>query len=191
MKIREPAEVIVEFLHTQIPEPIRSYQDNNYAQRLTSISETLTGDGSTKIFTVTNTPLVSITSITVGGTSQNKYDNYDIDLKRNQIIFGTAPGNSVSIVITYKYGSAWIFPDKPRADLSTNSTTCSYPRISCVQINNPSEVRGNSTQFWHEGIAVQVDMISRKGVELAIDSTDYVIIEKNNGVTGKDFQLSE
>lgn len=195
MKIIEPANALVEFLTTKIPEPIREYKGTQYVNRLTSItSESQTGDGSTKFFTVTNTPLVSITSVSVNAVDQVKYKDFDIDIERNSIFFNTAPTSGHIILISYKYRTSastigtWIFPDKPRLDLRAES----YPRISVVQINNPAEMRGwNSSVYWNDSISLQVDTIVKKKVLCSVDFVQHAIDTDNGGVQDIDIQLSE
>ncbi len=195
MKIIEPANALVEFLSTKIPEPIREYKGTQYVNRLTSItSESQTGDGSTKFFTVTNTPLVSITSVSVNAVDQTKYKDFDIDIERNGVFFNTAPTDTHIILISYKYRSStgtigtWIFPDKPRLDLRAES----YPRISVIQINNPGEMRGwNSNQYWNDAISLQVDCICKKKLLCSVEYTQHTINTDNGGVEDVNITLTE
>lgn len=95
---------------------------------VTTTTEEFDGDGSETEFTLTNTPVRNIRSITVGGVSQTFGTDYSVDYSTAKVTFNSAPSNGTNnIDIQYDYGdSDSIYPDFPRYDLSLNS----YPRVA-------------------------------------------------------------
>ena len=70
------------------------------SNRQVNATETFSGDNSTKQFTVTNTPLQCVNSLTVGGVAQVKHVDYNIDLDNSRVNFAVAPAsgsNNISI----------------------------------------------------------------------------------------------
>ena len=97
---------------------------------VTTATEEFNGDDSTTEFTVSNTNIKNVRSVTVGGVSQSYGTDYTIDFEGSSpgtITFTTAPvAGTNNVDIQYDYGSAdKIYSDYPRPDLSISS----YPRI--------------------------------------------------------------
>ena len=164
MKLTEPDEILTEFLRAEVAEVANTKHTNT--------SESFNGTGSQDTFTLTNTKLLCINSVVVDAVTMTKYLNFDIDLDNNKIVFksGQEPGGGTNnVVIDYDYnanGSTWIYPDKPRDNL----TKTSYPRISVLILNNPGELMGlGETDTWHDG-KVQIDILTYKGLKATISS---------------------
>jgi len=154
--LSEAEDILSEFLRAEVPEVKREGLNN----RQTTDSQSFSGDGSTKVFTLTSS-LIAINSVTVGGTIQNKYISYAIDLDNNRITFATAPGAGTNnVVVSYETGSRWINPDDARDDLSERS----YPRMEAIPITqseNPMGV-GVGGPYWMDGV-YQIDVVAYKG----------------------------
>ncbi|KKK71871.1 hypothetical protein LCGC14_2909570, partial [marine sediment metagenome] len=161
--LTEAEDILAEFFRAEVSEVTRE----NLVNRQTTDSQSFNGDGSTKVFTLTNNP-VAINSVTVGGTVQNKYIAYAIDLDNKLITFETAPGaGSSNVVVSYEKGSNWIFPDKPRGDLDESK----YPRISVIPLTQ-SELPlgiGVGGPYWMDGV-YQIDTVAYKGQKCIINT---------------------
>lgn len=169
MYFEEPEEIIYNFLRARVGELTRSGLSN----RTSLDSQTFAGDNSTTEFTLTNQPMCII-SITVGGVTQIPYEQYNIDLDNKKIKFTTAPANAAAIVVNFKTGTNWIFPDSPRATLTKKS----YPRIGSYQLNKSSVFEEiGSTADTYDTALFQIDVIAYK---------DQVCTTINDTVTGVD-----
>ena len=161
--LAEAEDILAEFFRAEVPEVTRVGLSN----RQITDSQSFSGDGSTKAFTLTDTP-VAINSVTVGGTIQNKHITYVIDLDNKLITFSSAPGAGTNnVVVSYEKGSTWVFPDKPRDDLSITK----YPRmgvIAITQSENPMGV-GTGPPLWMDGV-YQIDVVAAKGQKCLINS---------------------
>ena len=171
MKLYDADEIYVEFLRAEISEVTRI----GYNARHTNTSESFDGDGSEDTFELSNTQVQCINSVTVDGVIQTKYLNYDIDLNNNKIVFksGSIPGAGTdNVVVDYDYNAAnssWIYPDKPRQEL----TKSQYPRIGVMLINNPGESMGiGESDRWHS-VKIQVDILTIKGLKATINSETF------------------
>ncbi len=107
------------------------------AGRGTEQVDTLSGDGSNKVFTLTKASLMFVTSVVVTGTTQKLITEYDIDFGKSttfgNIILETAPADSSNnVVITYDYGSNWLYDDQPQV----NAT---MPRVSIIGVGGADE----------------------------------------------------
>lgn len=116
------------------------------ASRGTSTSDSFDGDTSTLLFTLTNKPLMFITSVVVDGVTKRLLEDFNIDFGGSvdfaDIIFlsGKAPGNGTNnVVVTYTHGSNWIFPDEP-------SKKATYPRISIKFIGGGEDQASGSSK---------------------------------------------
>ncbi len=160
--ILEAEDILAEFFRAEVPEVPRDGLNN----RQKTNSESFDGDGSLKIFVLTNS-LVAINSVTVGGTTQTKHISYVIDLDNKLITFGTAPGSGTdNVVVSYEKGSTWVFPDKPRDDLSE----AKYPRMgvfTVTQSENPMGL-GTGGPYWMDGV-YQIDVVAFKGQKCFIN----------------------
>jgi len=163
--ITEAEDILAEFFRAEVPEVARSGLSN----RQETDSQSFSGDGSAKVFTLTNAP-VSINSVTVGGTTQTKHISYVIDLDNKLITFNSAPASGTdNVVVSYEKGSNWIFPDKPRDDLLEPK----YPRMgvfTVVQGEVPMGV-GTGGPYWMDGV-FQIDVVAFKGQKCFINGEE-------------------
>ena len=74
----------------------------------TAQSDSFTGDGTTTEFTLSNSPVIEITGITVGGSATTAYtcDYYDGKVK-----FTSAPASGSAIVVSYWYTARGTYVD--------------------------------------------------------------------------------
>lgn len=163
----------MEFLRANVAEVTRTGLSNRH----TNTSETFSGDDAETSFTMTNTKLLCVNSVSIGGTPQEKYLNYDIDLTNSKIVFASPPAagsNNISVDYDFNTGGAsWIYADGPRDSLSETS----YPRIGVEIITNPAVQMGqNETDRWHT-VSFQMDVRAFKGQMCTISG------EQREGVT--------
>ena len=158
-----PKDILVEFLRAKLTDP---------RGRHTATSDTFTADGSTTQFTLTpssGTKVQAVTSVTVSGSSQNKWRDYYVDLQNQQINFASAP-TSGSIVVNYKEGStSWIYSDEVRNDMSSTS----FPRISVAVVTSPGERVGNYQAAVEYNLHFQVNIWTKEGQYYTINSISY------------------
>jgi hypothetical protein len=95
---------------------------------VTTTTDTFSGDGTTTTFTLTNSNVKNVRSVTVDGNAQSFGTDYSVDYSNATITFTTAPATGTdNISVQYDYGNSdKIYSDYPRTDLSISS----YPRIS-------------------------------------------------------------
>lgn len=169
MYFEEPEEIIYNFLRARVGELTR----DGLSDRTASDSQTFTGDGSTTEFTFTNQPICVI-SATVDGATQVPYEHFNIDLDNKKISFTTAPADTVDVVVNFKTGTNWVYPDSPIQKLTKNS----YPRIASVQLNKSSgfEELGSTTNTYDD-VLFQIDVLAYK---------DQICTTLNDTVTGVD-----
>ena len=76
----------------------------------------------------------------------NTYGIIDYNLENRNLASGNPKKN-------------WIFPDKPRLDLSINS----YPRVSVTNISESGELQGiaDTAHYW-QNIRLQIDIFAKK-----------------------------
>lgn len=169
-KLNEPIEIFTEFLRQAYKEPART----GYSKRHSNASETFDGDNSETDFTVTNTNLLCINTVTVGGVAQTKYTDYDIDLRNNKIVFATAPPVGVgNVAIDYDYNAStisWIYPKDPERESKLNKSD--YPRISISQIDADGIFWGMGSTSTFETYLFQIDVVTKNGLK----ATDYIRI---------------
>lgn len=100
------------------------------SSRGSSATETFSGNGSNTQFTVANTNLKHITTVTISSVAKTEYSDFTVEYfgsNKGRITFTTAPATGTNnISVTYKYGDTWIFPEFPKNPL----TLSSYPRIA-------------------------------------------------------------
>jgi len=164
--ITDPSEIVMEFLRAEVAEVTRVGKSNRH----TNTSEQFSGNTVLTQFTVSNTKLLCVNSVVVGGVTLKKYLNYNIDLDNNQINFLSAPATGTNnITIDYDYnvnGTSWIYPDKPRDTLAQDS----YPRIWVHQITESGALLGfNETDSW-DVAPFQFDVLSPLGLLCTIGS---------------------
>jgi len=109
-------EIMAEFATANLTDP---------RGRLSSNTESFSGDGSTQKFNL-DSSTKAVTEVTIDGTTQKKWEDYIVVIRNTpRIEFYNAPANSTDIEIDTKTGTGWIYPDLPRDDLSEDS----FPRL--------------------------------------------------------------
>jgi hypothetical protein len=108
--------------------------------RGTATSDSFNGTGAALTFTLTNKPLMCVTSVTVGGVSQKLNSDYFIDFGTSAdyaiITFASAPGvGTNNVVVSYKHGVNWVYDDQPHAEAQ-------MPRISVLNVGGEGEISG-------------------------------------------------
>lgn len=152
--LTEPDEQLMNFLRSTITEVARTGLSN----RQTNTVETFNGDAATKIFTLTVAP-VCINSVSIGGTTQTAFLDYQIDLDNKKITFTTAPATGTNnISVDTDTGSSWIYTDFPRDDLAK----ASYPRIGITVINESGDQQGLGATGTYDGVGFQLDVVAYK-----------------------------
>ena len=100
--------------------------------RGTATTETFAAAGTQTTFTLTNTLVKSISSVLVNGVA--KYIGYDYSVSYGEgagvttITLRVAPGDGISVVIAYRYGTAMIYYGFQRLDSE-------LPRIAIIPEN--------------------------------------------------------
>ena len=169
MYFEEPEEIIYNFLRARVGELTR----DGLSDRTSLDSQTFTGDGSTTEFTFTNQPNCII-SATVNSIAQIPYQHFNIDLDNKKIKFETAPADTVDVVVNFRTGSNWIYPDSPRENLTKNS----FPRIASYQLSKSSDFEElGDTSDTYDTALFQLDVLAYK---------DQICTTLNDTVTGVD-----
>lgn len=163
----EPADILTFFLRSEITEPTRPVA---LGQRMTQTTSTPTGDGVTTTYTLASTPTCCVDSVTVTAVAKVEYVDYTVDIIANQVIFTTAPANAAAIVITYRYGSNWIYSDSPRDDLAKSS----YPRVAVTSLDEPEIAKqGMGETDTYDSVLIQVDVLTYKDMVCTLSSVSY------------------
>lgn len=152
-----PKWLIVEFLRRRLTDPRERAE--------TATSDTFTATASQTSFTLTPTSgskVSCVTSVTDGGTTQTKNVDYWVDLKNQKVIFFTGRTESNTVVVNYKEGTSnWIYPDKPRVDI----TRTSFPRISITKISDGAIRAGNKDAPMLHTARFQADIWVKEPIE--------------------------
>ena len=151
----EPKNIIVEFLRTNLTDP--------RGRDTTTETDTFSGTGASQTLTLTPSQsfysVVAITDVSVGGSSIDKWQDYNLDLQ-NGTVTGTFTSGTDNIVVTYKVGrTTWIFPNLARDSLSATS----YPRINVLQVGESADQMGNYTTELNHRIRFQIDIWVKDG----------------------------
>jgi len=164
--LTEPDEILKHFLAAEVGEVTRTTP--SFSNRQTNDTESFNGTGSKTEFVITDSnPIVCINEVTVGGVTQSPYLDYQIDLDNKTVTFTVAPASGTdNVVIDYDYGSHWVFPDKPRDDLSKSS----YPRIGVTLITESGDPNGASENDTFDQVVFQIDVVTSKDLLCTIDT---------------------
>lgn len=196
-KLVEADEILVEFLQSEIIEPERYVYNKStnaitrFTKRHITKRETFSGDGSTVRFTLTSTKLFCVRTVEVGGTTKVKYQDYEIDLDNNQIIFGTAPtAGGDNIMVEYDYhttGTTWIYTDMPRMDLNIDS----FPRIAVVSLTESGGPIGMFDTDFLDDLTFQIDILTKKNlfIEFYGGETTQTVDRGIGGISNADITL--
>jgi hypothetical protein len=93
---------------------------------------TQSGTGSQVKFELPRANAKYVDSVYIDGVLKTEYTNYYVDyndslqLSKPVVYFLSPPANGSIVEIKYCYGTSWVYPDVPRADLNIES----YPRIN-------------------------------------------------------------
>jgi|GEM_PF-1018319 len=138
-----PKVIIADLLREVMTDPRTSRESTN--------SETLSAGATSYTLTATTGSPQVITSLTIGGVAQEKWKDYFYDWQNFKILLPTAAAGEV--VVNYKQGNGWIYPDKSNTKLSATS----FPRISVLKIAGAATRFGNYKAPMEESIALQLD----------------------------------
>ena len=168
--------MLVEFFRANYKEPARS----GLSKRHTTTSETFSGDAVETEFTVSNTDLLCINTVTISAVAQVKYQDYDIDLVNNKIVFKSAPASgSDNIAVNYDYNTStksWIYVSEARP--RTKLVRTDFPLVTVAPITGSSSFMGFNSDKNLSEQTFQVDIVTRE----KLVATDYVVV-KNDGTT--------
>lgn len=157
-----PKDIIVDLLRIHITDPRARGEDLN--------TENLDGGSSEYTLTPTTGKVQCITSLSIDGTPQKKWEDYIWDHQNQKVIFnGNTAAGSGNVEIIYKQGTGWIFPDKPFKSLSIES----FPRINVIQNPGVGERMGYNTAPINSNVAFQIDIWTKPDYIAAIDSNKY------------------
>jgi len=164
MNLSEPDEILKHFLASEVAEVTRT--SPSFSNRQSNDSESFDGTGLKKAFVLTTSKnVVCINNAVVDSVTMKPYLDYQIDLDNKTVTFTTAPSNNTSnVVIDYDEGSHWVFPDKPRDDLSMSS----YPRIGVTTISESGGPNGVSEDDTFDNLTFQIDVLSAKNLMCTI-----------------------
>lgn len=158
-----PKNVIVDFLRRRLIDP-RSRAETSQTQEFNG--------GSTDFQLVPTSGTMScITSVTVDGTDQVKYEDYYINWQNQKVIFysNTAAGTN-NVDITYKRGTTnWIYPDKAKKTLSKTS----FPRMNVLVVGGTGGRLGQYNSDIESAIHFQIDIWTKENQPQIIDSVKY------------------
>lgn len=158
-----PKNVVVDFLRNRLTDP-RSRAE-------TSQTEEFNGGSTDFSLTPTSGTMSSITSVTVDGTLQTKYEHYWIDWQNQKVIFysNTAAGTD-NVDITYKRGSTnWIYPDKAKKTLSKTA----FPRMNVLVVGGAGARLGQYNSNVESLTHFQIDVWAKENQPQTIDSVKY------------------
>lgn len=150
-----------------IADLLREVMDDPRTTRESTNSETFSAGSSEYTLTATSGNPQTITSLTVGGVAQTKWKDYMWDWQNYKIIF---PSNTAGeVVVNYKQGTGWIYPDKPNKKLSETS----FPRINILKSAGVGARFGNYEAPMEETIALQIDFWVKRDFPY-IDSNGFI-----------------
>lgn len=161
--VLSPKVVIADLLREILDDPRSSRESTN--------SETFSAGATEYSLTATSGKVQTITSLTIGGVAQIKWQDYMWDYQNEKIILpSTASGQ---IVVNYKQGTGWIYPDKPNEKLSATS----FPRMDVLKTAGIGSRFGQYEAPMEEIIALQIDVWVKN---------DYIYADTNGFKWGDD-----
>lgn len=162
------------FLRNNITDP---------SSRITEASQSFSGNGSTKTFTITQTGVVSVKSITVTSVSKAFGTDYSVSYGNEggttTITFVDAPiAGTNNIVVTYRYGKNWIYPDFPKQNLSTDS----FPRVAITFTNGTIRPLGIGISGTMSKLLLSVSFFDKSDSEVSslVESAKTAILANFN-----------
>jgi hypothetical protein len=157
---------------------------------VTNATETHDGDGSTRTFNFTNSGVKNVRSVTVGGSGQTNYTDYDVNYYDGTITFTSAPASGTdNISIDLDYGGDKIYDDWPRDDL----TLSSFPRISFDIISKASTEQALKGELTVSRLVLSVTVFAdtKKQIEDAIDSIRSAVLNNKTGFNYFDYLTAD
>lgn len=158
-----PKDIIVDFLRKNLTDPRARAEATN--------TEEFNGGSTDFSLTAPSGKVSAITSVTVDGTAQVKWQDYRIDFQNQKVIFfsNTASGTN-NVDITYKHGTSnWIYPDKSFTSLALTS----FPRITVLAVDGSGERMGQFNSDVQSTILYQIDIWAAEDYVATIDSIKY------------------
>jgi hypothetical protein len=108
-------------------------------REVTTTTDNFTATAGQTVFTLTNSGVKNIRSLTVAAASKYLFKDYAVNWKTGIVTLSTGATLSDAVAIQYDYGTSdKIFPDMPRGDLSLSS----FPRIGISLVNARTEPFG-------------------------------------------------
>lgn len=146
---------------------------------VTTITEEFNGDSSEVDFTLSNTNVKNVRSITVDGVVVAFGSGYTVNYSTAVVTFTSAPAiGTDNVDIQYDYGSAdKIYPDFPRPDLTLGS----FPRIGfdIIGLDSADVGFGNAMS---SNITFQINVYATKGE----DTENYLDVFRQKIIDGRD-----
>lgn len=153
--LTESDEQLMNFLRSTVTEITRTGLSN---RQTNSQTQSFSGNDSTTVFTLTN-KAVCINFVTISGSTQTAFLDYQIDLDNKKITFTTAPATGTNnIVVNHDTGTNWIYTDVPRDDLKK----VSFPRLVITTINESGVLQGLNQNDTFDTVTLQIDIIAYK-----------------------------
>jgi len=121
---------------------------------------TQNGDDAETDFTI---PASKSLSITVDGTLQKYGVDYTINSAGTTISFVTAPPTGTNnVVISYKYGTTWIYPDFNKQNIQISD----FPRISCNVISSSTQPNAIGGANFRTSLLLSITIASKTRQEI-------------------------
>ncbi|MFW6173519.1 MAG: hypothetical protein ACOC5T_07235 [Elusimicrobiota bacterium] len=159
-----PKVVLQDFLRNNLTDP----------QSRAEETKTETFDGDATEYTLnpdSGKKFYAIKSVKVEGTTKSKWKDYYIDMQNSKVIFfSTTPSGTGNVEIEYKQGQTnWIYTDKPRQDLSSDS----FPRVSITSLGGQGERVGQYNSNIQTAIPFQIDIWTKENQVFEIENHKY------------------
>lgn len=158
MILKEPAEILRNFLSSVLDEPER----DGFELRTKQVISTFDGDDSTTSFIIPSTKVLSVGEVSISSVVQQPYLDYDIDIDNHKIIFASAPATGTgNISVTYKTGDEdWILENENSMDLTKEA----YPFININVFSENSEPQGSAEDDTYDIVSFQIDILAFKNI---------------------------
>ena len=153
-----PKDFIVDFLHTNLEDP---------RGRLSSNSETFSAGSTEYTLTASSGKVLCVTSLTVGGDSKKKWEDYTWDYQNQKVIFSSPTGGEV--IVNFKEGTGWIYPDKVLPSLGEDK----FPRINVLDSGGTDDPLAPTQSDSIDSSAYQIDIWVKKDFVYEVDSHKY------------------
>jgi hypothetical protein len=171
MNIREPAEILKNFLRYKLSEITRSGLSN----RQTRTTKTFIASGTATEFALgSSTAVVSINYATVNGVTANMYSDFNIDVENQKITFINPPSTSTNIIVGYDYGDSWIYVSYNKKVF----TNTDYPIVVITPLTENKTPQGESEDVTFDTITFQIDVLAFKDklCTIGIDTLEGPIV---------------